>query len=212
MAENKTIYKFCKKHGETEYVLYKDGKFRCKKCAVEAVQRRRQKIKETLVKYKGGKCEICGYSKCLSALDFHHINPNEKEFSIGAKGYTRNIKECKNEADKCILVCANCHREIHAGLIDITQYSHNISSINDDNLFQKGKKQTICPVCGESFDSVKGKKFCSPKCREKYEGRDKYPSKTEVISKYDELHSWEKVAKFYNLTRRIIQRIRQKGD
>ena len=46
MAENKTIYKFCKKHGETEYVLYKDGKFRCKKCAVEAVQRRRQKIKE----------------------------------------------------------------------------------------------------------------------------------------------------------------------
>ena len=50
------------------------------------MQKRREKTKELLVEYKGGKCEICGYNKCISALEFHHLNPNEKDFGIGAKG------------------------------------------------------------------------------------------------------------------------------
>ena len=66
------------------------------------------------VTYKGGKCEKCGYNKCIAALDFHHLNPLEKDFSIGNKGYTRSWENIKKEIDKCILVCANCHREIHS--------------------------------------------------------------------------------------------------
>ena len=117
----KTILKECKKHGLTEFTLRADGRYRCKKCASEAVQKRREKTKELLVEYKGGKCEICGYDKCVEALEFHHINPDEKDFGIGQKGYTRSFERNKAEVDKCILVCANCHREIHSGLIDINK-------------------------------------------------------------------------------------------
>lgn len=118
----KIVIKECKKHGKTEYVLRNDGRYRCKKCAVEAVQKRREKTKELLVEYKGGKCEICGYDKCVSALEFHHLNSEEKEFGIGQNGYTRSIEKNKEEVDKCLMVCANCHREIHEGLIDLSKY------------------------------------------------------------------------------------------
>jgi 5-methylcytosine-specific restriction endonuclease McrA len=104
--------RFCKKHGECEHVL-SSGKWRCKKCRSEAVQKRRDKIKLMSIEYKGGKCEICGYDKCIDALEFHHLNPNEKDFGIAEKGYTRSFDKVKEELDKCILVCANCHREIH---------------------------------------------------------------------------------------------------
>ena len=116
----KIVLKECKTHGLTEYVLRNDGRYRCKKCAVEAVIKRRKKTKELLVEYKGGKCEICGYDRCIDALEFHHLDPNEKEFGIAQKGYTRSIEANKAEADKCLLVCSNCHREIHSGLIDVT--------------------------------------------------------------------------------------------
>lgn len=72
----------------------------------------RRRLKEKLVEYKGGKCEICGYDKCIAALDFHHLNPNEKDYSI-CNGDYKSFEKVKKEVDKCILVCANCHREIH---------------------------------------------------------------------------------------------------
>ena len=72
----------------------------------------RRKIKERLVAYKGGKCEICGYNKCINALEFHHINPGEKDFTIGTFKVL-SFQKCKQEVDKCMLVCSNCHREIH---------------------------------------------------------------------------------------------------
>ena len=75
-----------------------------------------QKAKVKAVEYKGGKCLVCGYNKSVRALQFHHLDPTQKDFGIGAKGYTRSIEKTKEEVDKCILVCANCHREIHNGL------------------------------------------------------------------------------------------------
>jgi len=107
------IMRTCDKHGYTEFVLRKDGIYRCKKCSSESVQKRRKEIKEALVKYKGGKCEKCGYDKCIAALEFHHINPEEKEFGISAAGVTRSMSVLQKEADKCVLLCSNCHREFH---------------------------------------------------------------------------------------------------
>lgn len=72
----------------------------------------RDQIKAQAVAYKGGKCSICGYDKCIQALEFHHLDTN-KDFGIGDNGYTRAWSKVKEELDKCILVCANCHREIH---------------------------------------------------------------------------------------------------
>lgn len=72
----------------------------------------RKERKQQLVEYKGGKCQICGYDKYIEALEFHHINPEEKDFNIAQNGYF-DLEENKKEADKCILVCRNCHGEIH---------------------------------------------------------------------------------------------------
>jgi hypothetical protein len=65
----------------------------------------------------GGKCALCDYDRCLDALSFRH--EGEKEFGIGAKGYTRSWEKVKAELDECILVCSNCHAEMHAGLTKI---------------------------------------------------------------------------------------------
>lgn len=109
----KVIMRNCDKHGYTEFTLRKDGVYRCKKCASDAVQKRRKKLKEELVTYKGGKCERCGYDECIAALEFHHINPDEKEFGISTTGVTRSLEVLKKEADKCVLLCCNCHRKLH---------------------------------------------------------------------------------------------------
>lgn len=86
---------------------------------VEAVSKRRKVIKARAVAFKGGKCQICDYATCIDALDFHHVEPEHKDFSISDYGHSRSWERVQNELLKCILVCANCHREIHAGLIKL---------------------------------------------------------------------------------------------
>lgn len=76
------------------------------------VQKRRWQCKLKAVKYKGGKCERCGYDKCIDAFDFHHLDPAEKDFGIGS-GNTYSWDTIKAELDKCIMLCATCHREVH---------------------------------------------------------------------------------------------------
>jgi len=86
---------------------------------IKAVAKRRRKIKLMAIEYKGGKCQVCTYNKYPGGLDLHHIDPKTKEFGIGARGYTRSWEKIKAELDKCVLVCANCHREIEAGITQL---------------------------------------------------------------------------------------------
>ncbi|MFA5855658.1 MAG: hypothetical protein WC846_05305 [Candidatus Gracilibacteria bacterium] len=86
----------------------------------KAVVKRRKILRQKAVEYKGGKCQLCGYNKCIEALEFHHFL-NEKNFGISEKGYTRSWEKVKNELNLCILLCANCHREVEKG---ITQLPH----------------------------------------------------------------------------------------
>jgi DNA-binding CsgD family transcriptional regulator len=72
----------------------------------------RKRNKERAVDHKGGKCEKCGYDKCTSALEFHHLDPEKKDFTL-SQNMNMAWDKIKVEIDKCILVCANCHREIH---------------------------------------------------------------------------------------------------
>ncbi len=81
----------------------------------KAVSKRRKKVRQMLIDYKGGSCELCRYNNCIDALDLHHRNPKLKDFGISSSGLTRAWEKNKIEADKCVLLCANCHREIHAG-------------------------------------------------------------------------------------------------
>ena len=82
----------------------------------ENVSEWRKNIKKKAVEYKGGKCQECGYDKCIRALKFHHLNPNEKDFNISGQRNIRKWDKIKEELDKCILVCGNCHDEIHEKL------------------------------------------------------------------------------------------------
>src|SRR3989338_4598505 len=86
---------------------------------IKAVAKRRRKIKLMAIEYKGGKCQVCNYNKYSGGLDLHHINPKTKKFGIGDKGYTRSWEKVKAELDKCALVCANCHRELEAGVTQL---------------------------------------------------------------------------------------------
>jgi len=83
---------------------------------IQAVQKRRKRIRKMAVDYRGGKCQLCGYSRCVEALEFHHLKDAKKDFGISDKGYTRSWSKIREELDKCMLLCANCHREVHAGL------------------------------------------------------------------------------------------------
>lgn len=96
------------KYVKDRRVIYK------KKTAAQAVIDSRRKKKQLLVEYKGGKCERCGYNKCIDALEFHHLDPLTKDFTISSSNLS--LEKQKLEVDKCLLVCANCHREIHAGI------------------------------------------------------------------------------------------------
>lgn len=113
------MQKECKEHGLTDFALRKEGtkeRYRCKKCAVDAVNKRRRKVKGMAVDYKGGCCVRCGYDKSVWALEFHHIDPTQKDFAISSSGHCKSWDKVKCELDKCILVCSNCHSEIHEEL------------------------------------------------------------------------------------------------
>ncbi len=86
----------------------------------KAVVARRRKLKAMVVEYKGGKCILCGYEKCVWAFDLHHVDGKTKDFGLSVRGLTRSWEKIKSEADKCVLVCANCHREIHAGVAQLS--------------------------------------------------------------------------------------------
>ena len=115
-SKPREIEKECSKHGKNNHVLDSQGRYRCKKCRVEAVQKRRDLLKIKAVDYKGGKCERCGYSKYIGALEFHHRDPTQKDFGISHRGLTRSWKAMVVELDKCLLLCSNCHREVHSEL------------------------------------------------------------------------------------------------
>jgi len=87
----------------------------CKKCTIEYNRERTAHKKLECVNYLGGACQRCGYSKCLAALDFHHIESDDKEYTIAHHKVPFN--QIKKELDKCELLCSNCHREHHASVV-----------------------------------------------------------------------------------------------
>jgi transposase len=110
----------CSRHGLTTFRRRRSGGYRCSKCASDAVSRRRRLIKRMLVEEAGGGCALCGYARCVAALEFHHVAPTDKRFSLSHRGVTRSIERARAEASKCVLLCANCHAEVEAGVAELT--------------------------------------------------------------------------------------------
>jgi hypothetical protein len=113
------VVRTCATHGDERHYAFSSGgtvRYRCRRCVGEAVTRRHRKLKQRLVDEAGGGCAVCGYARCLGNLHFHHVVPADKAFEI-QMGLGKSIAAYREEARKCVLVCANCHGEIEAGLI-----------------------------------------------------------------------------------------------
>jgi transposase-like protein len=107
----------CPRHGMSRHVR-REGGFRCARCRVEHVADKRRRIKRQLVLEAGGRCELCGYDRCLAALQFHHLDRATKRFALSQQGVSRSMAEAREEAAKCVLLCANCHAEVESGAAD----------------------------------------------------------------------------------------------
>lgn len=120
----------CRVHGETDFVLEGRGAYRCVRCRNDRVAERRRRVKEILVAEAGGACIRCGYDRFHGALQFHHLDPSAKTFGIGQDGVTRSLDAMRVEARKCVLVCANCHAELEAGIQTVDQPADKVVPVS----------------------------------------------------------------------------------
>lgn len=161
-----------------------------------------------LIKIKGSSCEKCGYDKNISALEFHHLNREDKDFNLDSRHLSNTtIEKLLIEVNKCSLLCSNCHKETHYPYFNKANIDNLLMERQSENksIFHENKK-TTCKFCGNDFKPVKGKLYCSVECRE----NDKsYPTINELNEIYSTLKSWDKVAEYFKITRKITQRIRK---
>jgi len=109
---------YYQKHKERIRQYNKDNRERFRKRRTDYKKRIRIEHKQILVKEHGGKCILCDYDRPFG-LDFHHKEPSQKEFSIGRNVGIKTLNKLRAEASKCVLLCAACHRALHAGLIQL---------------------------------------------------------------------------------------------
>ena len=132
--------------------------------SAENVNRWRQRTKERMVQSMGGKCQCCGYDRTNRALAFHHIDPTVKEIGFGdTRANPRNWPSIVDELRKCVLVCHNCHAEIHAGIRDVpTKYESFDESFVD---YREIAEYDACPICSKPKPA--SQKFCCHACAQK---------------------------------------------
>lgn len=169
-----------------------------KDMAYKDIKNFRQRLKHRLIYIGGGKCCICGYDKCNTALEFHHLNPDEKEFTLSANANI-GTERAINEIKKCILVCANCHREIHEGLIIPPDQSsvieERVNEILEENQKIKQKQFNYCKTCGkiisnkatycEEHGKISKRKVKERPSREELKNLIRNISFTEIGKKYE---------------------------
>ena len=169
----------------------------------EAVKKWRNNSKSRMIQAFGGKCCICGYDKCDSALEFHHLDPSEKETTFGRlRANIKSWKKIVEEMRKCVMLCSNCHREVHANLVSVPE---NALRLNEDVVDYKRLVMTaVCPVCNTAMPEKN--KTCSlrcsasmPKKKNRYEGHD-------LESLYNELGSYSKVGSLFGVTGAAIKK------
>jgi hypothetical protein len=149
---------------------------------------RRKKLRA--IEYLGGKCSLCGYHKCQAALGFHHVDPTQKEHSVTYIVMRWRWEKVKPELDKCILVCNNCHAEVHFGMHSPDRCKRI--------LLRAVKK--VCPICGDEFQSkTAGQRYCSRACG--YLGQRKVlrPLPSQLRKDMKEL-TWSALAKKYEVS------------
>lgn len=165
----------------------------CKACMKILDHEKHIYFKYLCVKYKGGKCLNCGYNNNLAALEFHHKDPTQKDFNICKYAQTKLSNKIKIELDKCILLCANCHRTEHHPTINI----HDL--IIRWNRQSKPSKK-VC-MCGRY------KSFQAKQCSKCYSKQRNYttPDKDELLKLIWTIPS-SHIAKKYNVSDTMVNK------
>lgn len=155
--------------------------------------RSQRRKKQHAVDIFGGKCSICGYNKCIEALDFHHLNKNEKEEKPSQVILRWSFEKAKKELDKCILVCANCHREIHAS-------EKENKPINLQRYYKPWIEKT-CPCCENKFETkLDAQIYCTIVCSSVSQRKTIRPSKEDLKKLIDSGITWVKLGSMFNLS------------
>src|SRR3990172_5985813 len=176
----------------------------CKICLKSFQSKRWKERKRKAIELMGGQCCLCGYKKCISAFEFHHKDPNEKDLDI-AVAFRMSWDKLVSELKKCILVCANCHREKHSGddMFNLERSSGPILE-RDGALKPTGR----CKICNtEVFGTI----FCSNRCAGVGRRRSKHPSRGCLQNDLDHM-SIEAIGRKYGVSGGAIRKwIKQKN-
>lgn len=147
------------------------------------------------IEMMGGSCELCGYNKCPDALDFHHCN-GEKEFNVGMAIPRWSWEKVVNELKKCIMVCANCHREIHSKSVDNS----------DLKVIKRHWIDKECPICKSSFSTKKEDQiYCSIQCLSHSNRIVERPNREQLKELIDN-NSFVKIGKMYNVSDNAVRK------
>lgn len=185
----------------------------------EAVKKWRETSKQRMIDSMGGKCQLCGYSRCNDSLEFHHLNPNQKDLSFG--GIRANIVSWAKiviELRKCILLCSNCHKEVHRGISQIPKefstFDEDFSDYRKLKIVELGKGDTNfkncrcvyydkCPGCGKLKPAKN--KWCSLKCDRKNRRKVDW-DKIELSKMFDQYKNKSKIAKILGVSEHLIRK------
>lgn len=161
------------------------------------------KRKVELINLRGGKCEICGYDKNIAAFDFHHITPKDKKISLDARHLSnQSMSVILEELKKCILLCANCHRETHSPELEMALVIEIIKDADQSIIEVKEKVAVTCCDCKCEINY--GSTRCIP-CNNIFKTNPNKP-KLELLMEEAKANGITWCSKKYNVSRRTIDR------
>ena len=177
----------------------------CKKCILDAQKKRWKARKIKAVNLLGGKCSICGYHRNYASLEFHHVDPSSKKGNwkrICKKEWYSIISELK----KCILLCRNCHSELHNPDLSCEEYKEEyielLATYKAVCLDMKVGSTGCCPICNKEVYSTI---YCSNKCRAVDTRRVKRPEKLE-LKKMIENMSWLAIGRKFGVSDNAVRK------
>lgn len=199
MDDQKLCPKCNKEKNVKEFHLKKSENRRsswCKSCVYESQKKRWIDRKKKAIDLFGGKCGICGYDKNYAAFDFHHVDPNEKEFDW-QKLRLRKWNSVIDELKKCVLLCKNCHAEVHNPEATLGE-----SKTDNNSLNVKIQSTGECPQCKSD---VFGTMYCSTGCASAARRKVIRPNRDE-LAKMIESSSYCAIARKYKVSDNAVRK------
>lgn len=183
-----------------------------KKSNYQSQQKRGIQRKVELIKLKNYKCNRCGYNKNIAALDFHHIDPTTKIIPLDIRTLsTTSYEDILKEADKCILLCSNCHRELHHNDDKYLLENYDLT-VKLDLSSKKIKSLNVCTQCNNIICNRNKSGLCisCSKSKPKYNLRKTGRPSKEILLEELKIHTYKELSKKYNVNPKTITKWKNK--